>query len=219
MFYKIICLQNNKKYYGQTSCFIRRGFQHLSFFKKRHHSCLELQKDVELYGLDNFHFEIVSIEPNLNKRLKLERELINNTPFNFLYNSNKTNHFQIKPRIAQRVKVFGLLYPSIAEASRTLGESSRNICRKLDDPLNSNFERLEYHRNSYFDEYEVIVNGQYFSSTSLVIAAGLAKTTRQVRDRCRSAKWHNWLLVEKSRTTIPIGSRVKIANPKQKPLQ
>jgi hypothetical protein len=60
-----------------------------------------------------------------------------------------------------------------------------------------------------------MVDGQYFKSTSAVVEAGLAKTTRQVRDRCRSAKWQNWSLVQTGRTTIPIGSRVKIANPKQ----
>jgi hypothetical protein len=62
-----------------------------------------------------------------------------------------------------------------------------------------------------------MVDGQYFKSTCSVVAAGLAKTTRQVRDRCRSAKWQNGSLLEKGRTTIPIGSRVKIANPKQEP--
>jgi hypothetical protein len=49
------------------------------------------------------------------------------------------------------------------------------------------------------------------------VEAGLAKTTRQVRDRCRSVKWHKWSLVEKGRTTIPRGSRVKNANPKKEP--
>ncbi len=74
---------------------------------------------------------------------------------------------------------------------------------KLDDPLNCDYERIEYHRNIYFDEYEVIVDGQYFKSTSLVVSAGLAKTTRQVRDRCRSVKWQKWSLVEKRSNDYP----------------
>lgn len=62
-----------------------------------------------------------------------------------------------------------------------------------------------------------MIDDQYFSSTCSVVEAGLAKTTRQVRDRCRSAKWKTWSLVEKGRTTIPNGSRVQNANPKQEP--
>ena len=215
--YKIICIKNNKIYFGQTSCFLRRCFQHLSFLKESQHACLELQKDVDDYGLDNFRFEIVQIENQLNKRLKLEKKWIDNTPPNLLYNSKKPHNFQFKPRVAQSVKIHGQSYPSIAEASRILGESSRNIRRKLDDPSNREYERIEYYRHIYFDEYEVMVEGQYFKSTCSVVEAGLAKTTRQVRDRCRSAKWQNWSLLEKGRTTIPIGSRVKIANPKQEP--
>jgi hypothetical protein len=30
-----------------TSCFIRRGWQHLSFLEQKKHACLELQKDVD----------------------------------------------------------------------------------------------------------------------------------------------------------------------------
>nr|YP_009367890.1 putative GIY-YIG homing endonuclease [Hazenia capsulata]ARK14897.1 putative GIY-YIG homing endonuclease [Hazenia capsulata] len=201
--YKIICIQNNKIYFGQTSCFIRRGFQHLSLLQKSQHSCLELQKDVDLYGLNAFRFEIVQIETELNKRLKLENKWIENTPSNNLYNPKKTHNFKTKPRIAQQVKTLGYIYPSIAEASRTIGKSSRNIRMKLDDPLNCDYERIEYHRNKYFDEYEVIVDGQYFKSTSLVVSAGLAKTTRQVRDRCRSVKWQKWSLVEKRSNDYP----------------
>lgn len=125
--YKIICIKNNKIYYGQTSCFIRRGFQHLSFLKERQHPCLKLQKNVDCYGLGAFRFEIVKIETELNKRLKLENQWIDNTPSNLLYNPKKTYNFQTKPRIAQSVKILGYTYPSIAEASRTLGQSSRNI--------------------------------------------------------------------------------------------
>lgn len=45
--YKIVCTKNSKIYYGQTSFFIRRCFQHLSSLEKKTHSCLKLQKDVD----------------------------------------------------------------------------------------------------------------------------------------------------------------------------
>nr|YP_636223.1 putative site-specific DNA endonuclease [Tupiella akineta]AAV80646.1 putative site-specific DNA endonuclease [Tupiella akineta] len=119
--YKIICSKNNKIYYGQTSCFIRRGFQHLDFLKEGEHSCLDLQKDVNDYGIDKFRFEIVQIESQLDKRLKLEKKLIEKTPSSLLYNPTKPHSFQTKPRIAQRIKILGSSYPSIAEASRIFG--------------------------------------------------------------------------------------------------
>ena len=59
--YKIICIKNNKVYYGQTDCFVRRCFQHLKLFKDKKHSCLELQKDINFYGVENFKFKIISI--------------------------------------------------------------------------------------------------------------------------------------------------------------
>ena len=39
------------------------------------HDCVELQKDVNFYGINNFRFEIILNENNLNKRLKLEKEV------------------------------------------------------------------------------------------------------------------------------------------------
>jgi len=74
---------------------------------------------------------------------------------------------------------------------------------KFDDPLNQNYERLKYSRHTYFDEYEVKVDGQHFRSTRAVVEAGLAQTTRQVRDRCRSVKWQKWTLVEKRSNDYP----------------
>lgn len=182
------------------------------------HSSLEFQKDVSRYGLDAFIFKVVQIENQLTERLKLEQKYIENTPSNLLYNQKNTPHiFQMKPRVAQRVKILGEIYPSIAQAARVLRKSPRAIRMKLDDPSNFDYERLEYHRHIYFDEYSVKIDGQYFPSTRSVVEAGLAKTTRQVRDRCRSVKWEKWLFIEKGRTTIPKGSRVKNANPKQEP--
>lgn len=202
--YRIVCTKNNKIYYGQTSCFIRRCFQHLQFFEKHTHSCLELQKDVDKYGIKVFLFEVIQVENKLKKRLKLEKKLIDNTPLDLLYNPKKDIHnFRKAPRIAQRVKIHDQQYYSIAEASRCLNKSSRNIRMKLDDPSNNHYERLDYHRHSYFDEYEVMIDDQYFKSTRDVVNIGLAKTTRQVRDRCRSHKWQTWLLVKKGLTNIP----------------
>jgi hypothetical protein len=39
-----------------------------------------------------------------------------------------------------------------------------------------------------FDKYEGFSDDPFFKSTQAVVAVGVAKTTRQVRDRCKSNK-------------------------------
>ena len=202
--YQIICSENNKIYYGQTSCFLRRCFQHLSLLKKNKHSCLQLQEDFTHYGFNAFSFEIIQIENKISTRLKFEQELIKNTSLNLLYNPQlNSKNFRTKPRVAQQVEINDKSYPSIAEASRTLNKSSRTIRLKLDNSFNSNYKRIKYHRPNYFDEYSVIIEGQNFKSTRAVVLAGLATTTRQVRDRCRSLKWSKWILIKNRSNDYP----------------
>jgi len=195
--YKITCIKNNKIYYGQTDCFVRRCCQHLKLFKDKKHYCCELNEHVCCYGLHNFRFEVVVNENSLKKRLQIEKKYIDSTPKELLYNISKIHNFKIKPRIAQRIKVQGIIFPSIKEASRILKQSTRNIGLKLDDASNTNYKRLDYHRHIYFDTYEVQIANQHFKSTRAVVDAGLAVTTRQVRDRCRSKKWTDWQFIEK----------------------
>ena len=202
--YKIVCQKTNCIYYGQTSCFLRRCFQHLKLLKDHCHPCKRLQEDFNLYSQRNFTFEIISIEYSLQQRLKEETTLIENTFEKKLYNpKNSTPIFKYKPRIAQKIQINGILYPSIAEASRQLNRSSRTIRKYLDDPRNQNYKRLELQRHSYFDEYQVIIEGIFYPTTNFAVQQGLAKTTRQVRDRCRSRKWQNWILVKKMSNDYP----------------
>lgn len=182
--YKTVCLKNVKIYYGQTDCFIRRCYQHLRLFKLKNHFYSELQKDVLYYGLNHFLFEIVVFEKNLSKRLQLEKDYIKNTKKRFLYNNVRVHNFKTEPRVAQRVKIYDTIYMSIRDASRKLNMSTRNIGLKLNDISNTDYKRLDYHKNSYFDTYEVKIGSTYFDSTRTVVDKGLAKTTRQVRDRC-----------------------------------
>lgn len=202
--YRIICSKTNCIYYGQTSCFLRRSFQHLQLLKKNSHSCLKLQNDFNYYSKNSFSFEIILIEKSPNKRLKIEKDLILNAAEGSLYNPvNQNRTFNYQPRVAQQVQIDNVVYPSIAEAARQLNQSSRTLRKKLDDPVNQSYQRLYFQRHSYFDEYQVIITGKIYPTTSKVVEYGLAKTTRQVRDRCRSKKWHNWILVEKMSNDYP----------------
>ena len=201
--YKITCIKNNKVYIGQTDCFVRRCSQHLKLLKDKKHECKKLQEDINFYGLDNFKFEIILKENILKKRLKLEKKYIENTKKEQLYNTIKIHNFKTQPRVAQRVKIHDIIYPSIREASRQIKESTRNIGIKLDDISNKNYKRLDYHKNIYFDTYKVNIDNKIFESTRCVVNAGLAKTTKQVRDRCRSKRWNNWKLLENRSNDYP----------------
>ena len=201
--YKIICIKNNKTYIGQTDCFVRRCSQHLKLLKDKKHNCKQLQKDVNFYGLDNFKFEIIVNENILKKRLQFEKKYITNTLKELLYNPLTIHNFKTQPRVVQRVKINNTIYPSIKEASRQLQESTRNIGIKLNDIANQDYQRLDYHKTIYFDIYKVKIDNQIFESTSSVVTAGLAKTTRQVRDRGRSQKWDNWELIENRSNDYP----------------
>lgn len=195
--YKITCIKNNKIYYGQRSCFFRPCSQHLKLFKDKKHYCCELQEHVCCYGLHNFRFEVVVNENTLKKRLQIEKQYIDTTPKELIYNIIKIHNFKTKPRIAQRIKVHNIVFPSIKEASRILKQSTGNIGLKLDDASNTNYKRLHYHPHIYFDTYEVKIANYQFKSTRAVVDAGLATTTRQVRDRCRSKKCTDWQFIEK----------------------
>ena len=204
--YKIVCNKNNFIYYGQTSCFIRRCFQHLQKLKSNCHSCESLQKDWNVYTQEDFSFEIIHIEYSYKKRLKLEDELLLNPSGQNLYNpKDQSQSFKHKPRISQKIQIDDTVYRSIAEASRLLNRSSRSIRQYLDDPTKSNYKRVELYRPSYLDEYSIIIDGHFFATTSCVVENGLAETTRQVRDRCRSKskKWFNWSLVKRMSNDYP----------------
>ena len=201
--YKITCIKNSKIYIGQTDCFVRRCSQHLKLLKDQKHNCKQLQKDVNIYGLKNFKFEIIVNENILKKRLQLEKKYIKNTLKELLYNPIQIHNFKTQPRIAQRIKIHDIIYPSIREASRQIKESTRNIGLKLDNLSNKDYQRLDYHKNVYFDTYKVKIDNKHFESTRSVVNAGLAKTTKQVRERCRSKKWNNWELIENRSNDYP----------------
>ena len=143
-----------------------------------------MQKHFVRYGLQNFIFKVVAYECDLKKRLNLEKKLIENTAPNCIFNPLKPHNFKTNPRVSQRVTINKIVYDSIAEASRKLNRSSRSIGLKLDDALNTHYERLDYHEGFYFDTYKVQIHNQIFESTQAVVKEGLANTTRQVRDRC-----------------------------------
>lgn len=194
--YKITCIATQKVYYGQTVSFLKRWTDHVYHLQKHTHECLKLQKDFNVYGPENVIFQSLCLESDNQERLNIEQIFIKKTLLKNLYNAMKPHNFTQRAT-RHCVNINNKTYNSISDASRQLNLAVLTLRKKLDDPTNQNYYRLEIIQVTNFDRYEVLINGKHFNSTSDVVKASLAKSTKQVRERCRSKKWKNWHLIQK----------------------
>lgn len=74
--YRIICLDNGKQYFGETSNFGRRLGEHNYSLSRGEHRNPYLQEDYNKYGPDAFSFEVVSILDDRNEMDILEASMI-----------------------------------------------------------------------------------------------------------------------------------------------
>ncbi len=76
--YIILCIANNKRYYGQSRNVSARLSQHKSRLRNNKHEVTELQRDFNIYGEENFEFSYVFVSRDfpLDKRKAMEVELI-----------------------------------------------------------------------------------------------------------------------------------------------
>jgi len=194
--YKINCTATHKVYYGQTFSFLKRWTDHFYHLQNPTHDCLKLQKYFNFYGAKSFIFKSLCLENDSQKRLLIEQTFIKKKISKNLYNVVKPHNFT-KRATRHRVAINNKIYDSISEASRQLNLDVRTLRRRLDDPTNQNYQRLEVIQVTNFNHYEVLINDKHFYSTSDVVKANLAKSTKQVRERCRSKKWKTWHLIQK----------------------
>ena len=164
--YMILCLVNNKRYYGESQNVSARLSQHKSRLRRNLHEVPELQRDFNLYGEENFDFSPLWMDKNSTQeqRLALETEFISrfytvcynkfakadrkgsNNPFWGRTQSAETIE-QISRSLRENsknsipegfaVNVKGVIYPSISEASRQTNHSRDTLRRWLNDPNNS----------------------------------------------------------------------------------
>ena len=193
--YRIYCKSINCYYIGQTYSFLYRANQHLEKLRNQTHECKQLQNDFDLYTEKDFIFEILYYENDETKRLHLEAIELKKHSLDNLYNDLKPVGSNLKARIAQRVQIRDSIYPSITGAVQKTGESKTSIIRKLNDPGNLLYVRL---KTVDLTKYHVQIHDQIYKSTQEVVEKGLAKTTREVRQRCRSKNWPTWILKERS---------------------
>lgn len=76
--YMILCLANNKRYYGESNNVSSIISQHKSRLRINIHEIPELQHDFNLYGEENFEFSAIYLSKDCtkNQRVALETEFI-----------------------------------------------------------------------------------------------------------------------------------------------
>jgi hypothetical protein len=163
--YMILCLRNNKRYYGESKNVSVRLSQHKSRLRGNHHEVRELQFDFNLYGEESFEFSAIWLDRNSTQeqRLALEIEMIARfnelcyNKFTKLNRKKENNPFWGRTHSAETiaqmsrsrressqlslpeglpVNVKGTIYPSISEASRATNHSRDTLRRWLNDPTN-----------------------------------------------------------------------------------
>lgn len=165
--YMILCLANNKRYYGESENVSSRLSQHKSRLRRNIHEIPELQHDFNLYGEENFDFSALYLSKDCTKsqRVALENEFIHrfhdlcynkfgkttrqkeNNPFWGHTHSDETRQQISESKAKNRenrvleglpILLNGVIYPSISEASRKTKHSRDTIRRWLNDPTNTN---------------------------------------------------------------------------------
>jgi group I intron endonuclease len=169
--YIILCIANNKRYYGESINVSARISQHKSRLRRNIHEISELQSDWNQHGEEAFECSalFMSINSNKDQRQALELNYISHH-FDLCYNKfaqssrkKQNNPFwgrkhteetrkQISRSLAENyqncklegisIVLKGKLYPSISEASRQTNHSRDTIRRWLENPNSPHCKRI-----------------------------------------------------------------------------
>ena len=172
--YMILCLANNKRYYGESKNLSIRLSQHKSRLRKNMHENLELQRDFNLYGENNFEFSCIYISRNCSKdeRVAMEMELIGR---------NKSICYNIISSINRQKENNPFPY---GEGRTHTQETRQQISKSLS----------ENRQNSSLDGFPVSIKGQVYPSISEA-----SRQTNHSRDTIR-----RWLNDPNKKDCIPV---------------
>lgn len=159
--YMIHCLENDYRYYGETSNVSARLASHKSCLRRNIHPNRQLQEDWNQFFESGFSIHVLYIGKeweDKNVRLKREAELISHDLercYNFYESMDKRvaelngfykkRHSEISlqrmrdakkgipnDNLGRKIIILGKDYPSIAEASRQTGHSRKLIRTRVD---------------------------------------------------------------------------------------
>lgn len=200
--YIILCLANNKRYYGESTNISFRLSNHKSRLRRNIHEVCELQRDWNLYGENLFELSPLYMSKDCNKfqREALELEYIAQN-FDICYNKfakssrkKQNNPFwgrkhtevtrkQIGRSIAENnkmqmpagltIRLKGEIYPSISEASRQTNHSRDTIRRWLNDPYNNSCQRIDVSQAQ--PRYKEIESAEFAIKKEEQLNTGLSK--------------------------------------------
>lgn len=173
--YMIHCLENDKRYYGETSNISGRFASHKSYLRRNIHPNRKLQHDWNIYGENEFHFIPLFLGPEwTNRTLRLQKELfLILQDFELCYNhidwhdrsgeknpfANRSHSEETKKLISEAnkkpnnalgkgIRLNNIAYPSLAEASRQTGMARKTIRKRLNDPNDSSCVFIELPNNN-----------------------------------------------------------------------
>jgi hypothetical protein len=168
--YMIHCLNNDRRYYGETKNISARLASHRSLLRKNIHINRELQHDWNVYSEVNFQFIPLFLGDQwLDKKIRLQKELFlvvqnpdlcynhiewhdrsgDKNPF---YNQRHTEESRRRisiansrpnDRLGKGICLNGVNYPSIAEASRQTSMARKTIRKRLEDPNDTSCKLIE----------------------------------------------------------------------------
>jgi hypothetical protein len=169
--YMVRCIQNDWRYYGESKNVSGRLSSHRSLLNRKIHPNVALQVDWNTYGSENFDFIVLFMGENWNElteRRGKELELIildRALSYNILEGISKPGEknpfwgklqtpetkkkiseaLKGKPndKLGRKISILGIIYPSLAEASRQTGIARKTIRKKLDDIRDTNFFAVE----------------------------------------------------------------------------
>jgi GIY-YIG catalytic domain len=200
--YCIRGLKNQNIYIGESGSFLERAARHFTLLKAQYHECLLLQQEFDLYGSEFFEFNILIFEENKEKRIHLEKNMINEQLPEKCYNIRKDSRCQTnQPQFGQQISIDGKIYNTIRQAAKATDISKTTIIRRLNDI--KDLKAIRLNKSPILrGKYNFIIDGICYLSTREVIYNHLASSDNQVREKCRSKslKWKNWQMIQKKRS-------------------
>lgn len=195
--YKITCLKNDKIYIGESSNVLSRLGQHVSTLENNRHDCIELQKDFNKFGKKFFKFEALELNNNyLNESLRKQKEQI------YIQQIRKSYNFKDKQNwnfYTQKVKIKGVIYNSLRQASLIVDESRTNLVRKCKDINNKNYiflEKKTYIKAKIYENNSIPckINNIIYPSISNA-SKTLNHSYETITKRCKSNNYPNYMFI------------------------